>query len=99
MGGHGTARGQRYEERQCGTRHCLFAANAEKRRFLGRGLFHWNRIPACVLSGVPHVPAVFPADRADRVRQGDGGTESGGLAISTQHSALGQTVWLRTRTS
>src|ERR1700687_3576850 len=79
MGDHGTAGRRRYAQRMRGPRHGLSSEDAEKRRCLGRAFLHWNRVPARVLSDVPPVPPVFPADRADELLEGDGG--EGHLAI------------------
>ena len=46
-------------------------ADAEKRWRVGRALFHRNRIPASVLSGLSPLSPVFPADCADDVCEGD----------------------------
>ena len=68
----GIARGRRYSQRFGRARHCLPDADAEKRRIVGREVFHRHRIPARVLSEVSPVPAILPAAGADDLREGDG---------------------------
>ncbi len=52
-------------------RHCVPAEDAAARRIVGRAAVHRHGFPARVLSGVLHVPAVFPAAGADDVYESD----------------------------
>src|SRR5580693_2086415 len=62
------------------------SADAKERWVLGRGFLYGNRFPARVLSDVPPVPPIFPADRLDHLFEGHGGEEQQ-LALSSQQSA------------
>src|SRR6266481_2496102 len=46
---------------------------------MGRAIFHWNRVPAGLLPGLPPLSPVLPAACADNVCEGD---ESQQLALS-----------------
>src|SRR5438034_387249 len=67
LGDHGITGSQRHTQRLRGERNRLPAAHAKERWMLGRTLLHRNRLPARVLSDVPHVSPIFPAHRADDV--------------------------------
>src|SRR5260370_25350167 len=80
VGDYGTAGGWRYAQRMRGARHGVFVAHAKQRRVVGRGFLYRNGLPARVLSDVPLVQAIFPADRAHDLFEGYGGEEH--LAVS-----------------
>src|ERR1035441_1073816 len=75
LGDHGTARRRRHAQRMRDPRHGISTAYPKERWIMGRALLHRNWLSARLLSYVPLVSRIFPADRADHLFEGDGGEE------------------------